>query len=520
MEIITNLLKNRVVLVNTKIIMIFIILVLINIISSQIFFRQDLTDSQLYTLSTSTKQILQGMDDVIFINIYFSRELPVSLVNMKKQVADILNEYQIYSHDKIKFQFADPADDEQTTNKVQKIGIPQIQMSIIEKDKREIKMGYLGLGIFYEDRTAVIPVIKDTTNLEYDLTNIILKITQKKTTDVAYLTGSSEKNLNKEYHEINEEISRQYRVEEININKGQTIPDSCTALIVAGPANVSEQEKRAIDQFIMEGKKAIFLIDTIKVDSLTASTKNSDIVDLLANYGVSVNTDIVLDNSNANVAFNTGFITFSIPYPLWPKLQSTNFDKSTPITSRLDSIVIPWGSSLESRPVNTVSFLPLIWTSDKSWIMSSPFDLNPQQYFHYENQGKHTMGAILTGRFHSYYRGRSYQPYLSPTTNIIVVSDSDFLSDDMIKRFAGNKNLFMNALDYFVIGNNLINIRNKNIKDKPIVEISNKYKISIKFLATIAGTLIIILVDLTRFYLRKKHKKTIAQFTINKESAT
>ncbi|HAR61868.1 MAG: hypothetical protein DKM50_11835 [Candidatus Margulisiibacteriota bacterium] len=497
-------------IIYSKILLVSTILILLNVISSKIFFRADLTENNIYTISASTKKILTNLDDVISVNVYFSKELPASFVNLKRQVTDIMEEYRICSNNKIKYQFIDPAEDPETTSKAQKIGIPEIQMNVIEKDKREVKMGYLGLALFYEDKTEVIPVIQNTVNLEYDLTSLILKITRKSNFTIAYLSGSGERNLSSEYRLLNEGLSKQYNIKEVSIAKGQRFPQNAMALIVAGPENTSEEEKYAIDQFIMQGKKAIFLIDTLRIENLNAATKNTNIAELLDNYGVKIKTNLVLDKSNTSVAFNSGFITFSIPYPLWPKLINSNFDKENPITSRLDSIVLPWASSLIDKKSPGISFTPLLSTTEKAWTQDKDFDLNPQQEFLYQNTGKHTIGAILKGRFHSFYKNRPDAKQLSPQTSIIVVGDSDFLLDDIARRFSGNLNFLMNAVDFIAIGDDLISIRAKNIKDKPLSDINNKIKVLIKFIATSTGTLIIMVVGYFRYNLRKKFKQRIS----------
>ena len=60
-----------------KFIVLFVaILVVINLLSEQFFFRLDLTEEQQYTLSDATKDILRDLDEPITVKAYFSKDLP------------------------------------------------------------------------------------------------------------------------------------------------------------------------------------------------------------------------------------------------------------------------------------------------------------------------------------------------------------------------------------------------------------------------------------------------------------
>ena len=52
------------------------ILGLVNVIASRRFARLDLTQNREYTITKSTKSILAGLDDVVNVTVYFSKELP------------------------------------------------------------------------------------------------------------------------------------------------------------------------------------------------------------------------------------------------------------------------------------------------------------------------------------------------------------------------------------------------------------------------------------------------------------
>jgi ABC-type uncharacterized transport system involved in gliding motility auxiliary subunit len=87
------------------VIAVLIIIVAINLFGGFFKFRSDLTDNKLYTLSDGTKKILNKLDTDVVLRLYFSKDnayVPVPLRTYAQEVQDLLDEYQQYSHGKVK----------------------------------------------------------------------------------------------------------------------------------------------------------------------------------------------------------------------------------------------------------------------------------------------------------------------------------------------------------------------------------------------------------------------------------
>ena len=179
------------------------------------------------------------------------------------------------------------------------MGIPQVQLNIIEKDQAQLTNVYLGMAIFYADRKEVIPFISSTTNLEYDLTSKILKLISNESKTVGIYTGAGH-DLTQDYQAVKQLLESQYTVTPVSLAPGDTTLKSINTLIVAGPRDLTDLQKYQIDQLLMGGVKIVFLIDTVDIsDGLQASSFKPGIEDLLQHYGVTVEENMVLDRSNA-----------------------------------------------------------------------------------------------------------------------------------------------------------------------------------------------------------------------------
>ena len=81
------------------------ILIILNIVSRNIFHRWDLTDNKMYSLSVSSKSIVKKIDDRLTMKIYFSDNLPGEYGNNRRYLQDMLEEYAAFSKGKIHFEF-------------------------------------------------------------------------------------------------------------------------------------------------------------------------------------------------------------------------------------------------------------------------------------------------------------------------------------------------------------------------------------------------------------------------------
>ena len=115
-------------------ILLFAILILLNSISTSRFFRIDLTDNNMFSLSSSSKAVVKEINDLLTMKVYFSDDLPGEYANNRRYLQDILEEYAAISKGNIKFEFA-PQD--KLEEEAQKSGITPLQLQVIENDKVE-----------------------------------------------------------------------------------------------------------------------------------------------------------------------------------------------------------------------------------------------------------------------------------------------------------------------------------------------------------------------------------------------
>ncbi len=515
------------------VIIVIAILATINFLSSRHFIRWDLTDGKEFTIDTATKKIVGELDDIVNIKVYFSKGLPSHLANLEKQIKDILSEYKAYAGSNLMIDYIDPSENPQLEKKVQMMGIPQIQLNVIEKDRAQVRNAYMGIAVLYEDKKEVIPLVQSTVNLEYDLTSAIKKVTSEEVETIGFFYGTNE--IENNYSSITTELEKRYKVTKVDISGGKEIGDDIDTLVLVSPRDMKEREKYEIDQFLMKGGRLAILIDSVKreTDRLAASLLHHNMDDMLAHYGIKINKDLVLDSSSEMATFYSGFMRFSLPYPFWPKISKQGLLNDHPIVNRLGAIVFPWTASVKILKEKTgdLKVTELVKSSDRSWIQKGYFDLNPRQKFNVvpEKMKSYTLAAILSGKFKSFYAGKDIpapksddnnkdkDKIISPETeerineskdtHILVIGNSSFIADEFLRQSSGNFTFFMNSIDWLTIGDELIGIRSRRVTDRPLKEISEHKKAYIKFVDIFGMSAVLICFGLIRFYLRKREKR-------------
>lgn len=439
------------------ILIIFGFIAVVNYLASKKFARADLTENKMYSISSASKNLLEDLDDIVNIKVYFSKNLPPHLKKLESDVKDVLTEFKAYAGKNLHIAWEDPSEDEETKRKVRALGIPEVQLQTIEKDKAEVINGFLGLAILYEDKKEVMPVIQNMTNFEYDLAQRIMKVFRTATPKVGVVKTDSMPYFDQrmrmqmkgqlppdpteeKYRPIFEKLKENYDVTTVDISGGGSIDESIKTIIVPGGDETFFTERNIfeLDQYFMKGGNLIVLADAIKIDmsrGLQGFVQSPKILKLLEHYGVRVEKSIILDASCGQVQIpqQVGPFRMNVPvnYPYITKVIPAGINKNNPAVAGLSQMIFPWGSPLtllvdnadstaDTDSGTAVKASILVQSSEKSWTESGYFNLNPQQNWNsiftskQDDLKQNILVAYLNGNFTSYYKGKQIPPKVEP----------------------------------------------------------------------------------------------------------
>ncbi|GAB6094887.1 hypothetical protein JCM14469_11390 [Desulfatiferula olefinivorans] len=173
-----------------------VIVVLINLVGFSLFFRVDLTENKIYSLSDISRDVVGTLTEPMTITVFFSEDLPAPYNNTKRYLQDLLKEYEINGNRYFNYSFKDissAGEENEASRKNRELaesyGINPVQIRMIEQDELKYKNAYMGLVLIHGDLIEKIPALTDVETLEYTLTMHMKKLNNK----ISALLGLSEK---------------------------------------------------------------------------------------------------------------------------------------------------------------------------------------------------------------------------------------------------------------------------------------------------------------------------------------
>jgi gliding-associated putative ABC transporter substrate-binding component GldG len=488
-----------------------VILILLNIVSIRIFGRMDVTKNNLFTLSDASKQFMRNLDDRVTIKAYFTEDLPSPYNMNRRSVLDQLNEYKAYSRGNLQFEFIDPTGE--------------------KEDKFEVKRAYMGMVILYEDKKEILPVIQNVSTLEYDITSTIKRLTSTTQKKIGFLSGHGEPGLN-ELSRVQQLLSKQYQVTTVEVSKIEHVDADIAALIIMAPnQRFPETDKYKIDQYVMGGGKVAFLLNKIEASLQQRFGKATELnlEDLLENYGLRINPDLVRDSRCASVSIvqqQFGFnIQSQVPFPYLP--MASEFSKDNMMVKDLQGLVLFFVSSIDTANLAARNLQGEIFirSSKESGRQTGFFMFDPLQRYQKEDfaEKEIPLAAVVYGQFKSLFAGKEVPKdtsagatppggstlQISPASRIVLVGDGDFARD----QYLGNRDnltFFANMVDYLVDDAGLITIRSKDASMPPLEQVSDGTKKMLKYGNLVIPPLLILGYGLFRWRVRKARKKVLS----------
>ena len=357
-----------------------VILIFSNALISKLNIFADLTPNNIYTLSSSTKDILNNVNDIVNIDLYASKDLPPQLKTSYTRVKDLIWEFNKYSGSNIHLKEIYPLEDDKETEAMQD-GISPVQIQILEDDQFSTKKWYLWLAIKYSWKTESITYLWQTENIEYSLISKILKLTNNNKKEVSILSSSDIDNqitsIMKQVLEENYEV------------RTQTIYDTATDIYNKNSDVyvILEADEKfgswVIDNIkdTIKDKTALYFFQPTKVDlerGLMASENSSNLQkDLLEKYNLELEKWLAWDAKyNSSVSVWQWFISFRLPYPLFPK---SFVNPELPISEWIQNISTPFVSAIKEWSWTwTYDIKDLLISSEYWFLHDSIYNIDPQ----------------------------------------------------------------------------------------------------------------------------------------------
>ena len=468
-----------------------VIVVLVNVIGSYVFTRFDLTSEKRYTLSPTTKEILNDLNDYVYFKVYLEGDFPAGFKKLRRETKEMLDEFRAYSKF-IDYEFinpsesADAAERNETYKQLYQAGLNPTDVVVKNRDGSSKQMViWPGALVSYRNNTEIaIDLLENQIgqsseqalnasmqNLEFRLIDAVKKVIRLQKPNIAFIEGHGELS-EQEVHDIAQTLAQNYNVVRLEIDgkidalmhrtqdeesEVKAFP-SYDAIIIAKPTQpFDERDKFLIDQYIMHGGKVLWMVEPVyaTMDSLQSQEstigleQDLNLDDMLFKYGVRLNRDLLLDLTCASLPIRTGQVAgqAQLEFFRWyyfPLLQAAS---EHPMVRNMNAIKADFVSSMDATTsANDIEQVPLLKTSDYTKVSGTPVFITlamlrqaPDKRM-FASKGKN-VAYLLKGSFPSLYANRIPQEIAedngtnfmeeSVPTAMIVVADGDIIRNQI-----------------------------------------------------------------------------------------
>ena len=491
-----------------------IALVLLNVLNQSFYKRFDLTKDQRYTLSETTKTIVQQIAQPLVIKVYLEGDFPSEFKRLQIETLQYLEELTAENAN-INSQFINP--DLQRESLIKKGMLPS-QLTVEEDGKLSEAIIFPWAEIKYKNKSTIVSLLptaivssqeeqlqKAVENLEYSFTNAMHSILTEAQQKIALLSGNGE--LEDIYlYRFLSEIAKKHKLAKFTLdsvakNPKQTLKEltEFDMAIIAKPTKAfTAAEKFTLDQFITNGGKTLWMIDNVIADQdslfnggkMLAYPRNLNLTDLLFSYGVRINTTLVKDLYAAKIPVATGMVGNQTQFKNleWFFHPLAGGNPNHPITKNILPVRFQFTNQIDTLK-NNIKKTPLLVSSVLTQKFGTPNFISLQSIAEepieedYQS-GNQLLAVLLEGNFNSAYRNR-IQPFETPLYKVnavggnkmIVISDGDIGKNQILKNEPfdlsrdkwtneqfGNKDFLLNAVDYLLDDVGLMKLRNKSLQ--------------------------------------------------------
>jgi len=395
-----------------------LLLLCVGLISALPPLRLDLTHDKLYTLSDGTLNLLGKLEgEPLHVTLFYSDKVTQNIPTIRAyshRVKEMLHEYQLHSHGKIKLDIIDPEPFSEAEDRAAALGLQGVPTS----NKDTI---YFGLVVEKGDKREIIPFFNSEkeASLEYDISQAIYRINQPKHLVVGVISDipifqhrnmSSPQTIKPKV--ILEQLRQMFDIKRMYDNHVEKIDDEIDLLMVVQPHLWPESTLYAIDQFVLRGGRLLVFMDpNAEMDESEKDLfggdafqdKSSSLEQLLPAWGVQFDPKkIVLDYQFAHSIPVTRYGQ-ALPHVGVLGIRDAGFNRTEAMTASVDQVNVATAGALIPIPGASTHFTMLMQSSAESELMDTEeYNKIPNhelllQKFKADGHGPYTLAAYITG---------------------------------------------------------------------------------------------------------------------------
>jgi ABC-type uncharacterized transport system involved in gliding motility auxiliary subunit len=420
-----------------SVLMVLAILVGINYIAGRQNKRWDLTAAKQYSLSDQTVKVLKGLKEPVRL-IVFDRD------SAFQRFRDRLSEFE-YVSPNVKVEYVDP---DRQPMRAKEYQVQSYGTVVAEYQKR---------------------IERTTSDTEQDITNAIIKAVEGQQKRVYFVQGHGEKDTGSAdersgYNAIAAALTRDnFSVEKLVLAQQQDVPADASVLIVAGPrVDYLQPEIDMLRRYMNKGGKVLFMLDP---PDRADSPPLTNLEAVVRDWGIELGHDVVLDPVGQALGMGAD-APVAAAFPAHPITERFNVLTAFPLTQSVTPI---------SGGANNRYAQPIVETSPQSFTKKDLSALRQGAQIALDESKGDRKGpitiasavAVPVSETAPAASGAKPEENKKAESRVAVFGDSDFVTNGVLG-IPGNRDLFMNTVNWLAQQENLIAIRPREAEDRRI----------------------------------------------------
>jgi ABC-2 type transport system permease protein len=368
-------------------------------------------------------------------------------------------------------------------------------------------------------------------NLEYDIMSRIYKLISNKRPKIGFYPGQPEiPPQYRQYYQqqpppdqytFAEKLLREsgYDVTRTNIKKDDPIPDDVQTMVVMIDQPLNERQLYEIDKLIHKGVRVVMAAQQYNYQispsrsepgqfDLRGMPSRLNINPLTKNYGFEFDDKMFMDKSSAFIQIpvyqtrRMGIFQIQeqryepVTKPVIIKVNAENINSDVSISNKISELFYMFGNRMlvhkEIMKENNLDFKTLFTSSNFSWTREGYGygNIDVSEPSSEDVLKQQPLGILVEGKFKPKYVDQNIpkwpdepgatdtdtteQEFPSEITGdpkenkIIAMGCSNMFKNDILQSVTSHKALLLNSVDALTLGDELINIRSKNIAARRI----------------------------------------------------
>lgn len=475
--------------------------------------RVDATSEQLFSLSSSTRNIIGELDSErpIEIQAFLSPDVPAEYGDTRKQLVGLLRQFDEIGGRNLEVRYVDVEPFSNEADEAEFFGIEPVPV-VTERDGRRAEVDiYLGAVVISSYDKVVVPFFGKGLPIEYELTRSVQTVANEKRHTVGILRTDAELSSGSREWQIVTELKKQYDVEEVSPSS-EIDGEKFDVLLAVMPSSLTDGDMDNFVDYVKSGRPTLIFDDPFPltlssqfgVTNAPRQSKSSGhggmfggnqpppeqkadggrATRLLDALGVKWKYDrVVFDVSNPHPEF--GNLPPEYVFVTRYGGNSEAFNNDNAVTKGLHEVISLYAGTVQDTQTEGVEFTPLLTTGGKSGLLDwedfvedSGFNFfamqaaaNPKRNpFRVMDEYSHVIAAQLEADEED------------RKLNAIFVSDVDMISDFFFQeRSMGNLSMkfdnvtfVLNAVDSLAGDESFIDLRSRRASHRTLVRVEQQ----------------------------------------------